>query len=135
MTETRSQALAKSTTARESDGATETRFGAIERALEIQNEKTSQIGESVRQMTEAIKMLTSQNPHHASASGTALDRDEIHVAAENEIHRPYYHGHRRNHNVSKANLSLVPATRKESPAPTQTKPNPNHQKLKLAFSR
>lgn len=46
---------------------------AIERALELQNEKTSQIGESVRQMAEAIRMLTNQNPLNASTSGTALD--------------------------------------------------------------
>ncbi|WZY87094.1 hypothetical protein YC2023_033478 [Brassica napus] len=98
MTETRSQVLAKNATARDTDGATETRFDAIERALEFQNEKTSQIGESVRLMSEAIRMLTSSNQINASASVTSLDRDDVHGAAENNITRTYQHGYRRNHN-------------------------------------
>lgn len=47
MTETRSQTLAKNATGRDGDEATESLFDAIERALDFQNEKTSQIGESV----------------------------------------------------------------------------------------
>lgn len=98
MTETRSQALAKNATVRDADETTEARFDVIVRALEFQNEKTSQIGESIRQMLEAIHMLTSRNPISASTSGTALDRDDGHGAAENDVNSTYQYGYRRNHN-------------------------------------
>lgn len=63
---------------------------------EFQNEKISLVGESVRQMSEAIRMLTSRNPINVSTSGTTLDRDDNHGAAEDELNRTYQHGYRRN---------------------------------------
>lgn len=69
MAETRAQAQLKNTVARETDGAISSRFEALEKAIETQIERSARTDESVQEMIEAFKLMTSNNPMNASTSG------------------------------------------------------------------
>lgn len=84
--ETRAQALLKNTMAvHKMDGATTSRFEAIEKAIELQNEKTSQIGERVKEKVEAFEMMMNRNTINASTSSTIPVHDEMNSGAENNV--------------------------------------------------
>lgn len=68
MAETRSQALLKGTAARESEVAISSRLEALEKAIEMQNERNAQTEESVREMIETFKLMTRNNPMNPSTS-------------------------------------------------------------------
>ncbi|KAG2304964.1 hypothetical protein Bca52824_033615 [Brassica carinata] len=98
MMETRSQTLSKTAAARDVDGTSESHFEANEKALELQNERTSQIEEIVREMMEDFKVMMNRNPLNASTSCTALERDDVQGVAENNINHLHQQGPHRNHN-------------------------------------
>ncbi|KAL0715535.1 hypothetical protein Bca4012_064857 [Brassica carinata] len=66
MAETRSQALLKGTAAREMESAVLRRFEALEKAIEMQNERHARMDESVREMIETFKLMTNNNPMNPS---------------------------------------------------------------------
>ena len=89
MAETRSQALLKGTTTRESEIAISSRFDALEKAIEIQNEKSARTDESVREMIETFKLMTNNNPMNPSSSN-APQQDPFHRHRQGQ--QTYYAG-------------------------------------------
>lgn len=71
MAETRSQALLKNTVARDNDGAVLSRFEALEKAIEMQNERHARMDESVREMIETFKLMTNNNPMNQTNPSTS----------------------------------------------------------------
>lgn len=69
MAETRAQAQLKNTAARETDGAISSRLEALEKAIAVQNERSTRTDESVHEMIEAFKLMTNNNPMNASTNG------------------------------------------------------------------
>ena len=56
--------------ARDTDGTIVSRFEALERAIELQNERHAKTDENMREMIETFRLMTSNNPMKASTSET-----------------------------------------------------------------
>lgn len=98
MTETRSQALAKGSVSRDLEAANASRFEAIEKAIALQNEKSAQLDENVRELIDVFKQMSNTMPMNTSTSGEAQNRDGANGGDnhQNEIHRFHPYGHRPN---------------------------------------
>lgn len=86
MAETISQALLKTTTAREPDGAIMSRFEALEKAIEIQNDRHARTDESVRELIETFKLMASNNPMQPSTSGAPTTEMNFRYRHGNQSH-------------------------------------------------
>lgn len=84
MAETRSQALMKNTAARDIDGAVLSRFEALEKAIEVQTERSARNDERVQELIDTFKLMTNNNPMNASANPST---------SETRHHDQYRHHH------------------------------------------
>ena len=75
MVETRAQALQKGAAARDSDSTTVNRIEGIEKALALQNEKTSQLDESMKTLIEAVNLMTTQIQWNIATNGEFDQRE------------------------------------------------------------
>lgn len=60
----------KNTAVRDTDGADLNRFETLEKAVELQNKRHARTDESIREMIETFKLMTSNNPMNPSTSET-----------------------------------------------------------------